>query len=57
VAQGEVTAGVYGVAAPVTRAPGERPACVHLITLDRQLAEQALPAVIDAARQITALLA
>lgn len=54
---GEVTSGVYGVSAPITRSPGERPACVHLITVDRQLAEQSLPAVIDAARQITALLA
>ena len=39
------------------RARGERPACVLLITVDRQLAESALPAVTDAARQVSALLA
>ncbi|MGH3210883.1 MAG: helix-turn-helix domain-containing protein [Trebonia sp.] len=57
IAHGEVTAGAYGVAAPIPRAPGERPACVLLITVDRTLAESALPAVTDAARQISALLA
>lgn len=57
VAHGEVTAGAYGVAAPVPRAAGDRLACVLLITVDRQLAESALPAVTDAARQISALLA
>jgi DNA-binding IclR family transcriptional regulator len=57
IAHGEVTAGAYGVAAPVPRAPGDRPACVLLITVDRQLADSALPAVTDAARQIAALLA
>ena len=56
IAHGEVTAGAYGVAAPVTRAAGERPACVLLITVDRQLAESALPAVTDAARQVSVLL-
>ena len=34
----------------------ERPACVLLITVDRQLAESALPAVTDAARQVSVLL-
>ena len=53
---GEVTAGVYDVAAPIPRGPADRPACVHLITVDRQLAESALPAVMDAARQISSLL-
>ena len=57
IAHGEVTAGAYGVAAPVPRAVGDRLACVLLITVDRQLAESALPAVNDAARQISALLA
>ena len=57
IAHGEVTAGAYGVAAPIPRARGERPACVLLITVDRQLAESALPAVTDAARQVSALLA
>jgi DNA-binding IclR family transcriptional regulator len=52
---GEVTVGIYGVAAPIPRPLGERPACVLLITVDRQLAESALSAVIDAARQIGAL--
>jgi DNA-binding IclR family transcriptional regulator len=56
IAHGEVTAGAYGVAAPIPRAAGERPACVLLITVDRQVAESALPAVTDAARQISALL-
>ena len=56
IAHGEVTAGAYGVAAPIPRAPGERPACVLLITVDRQLAESALPAVTDAARQVSVLL-
>ena len=56
IAHGEVTAGAYGVAAPIPRAHGERPACVLLITVDRQVAESALPAVTDAARQISALL-
>ena len=54
---GEVTAGVYGIAAPIARLPGERPACVHLVTVDRQLAESALPAVAEAARQISTRLA
>jgi DNA-binding IclR family transcriptional regulator len=57
IAHGEVTTGAYGVAAPIPRAAGERPACVLLITVDRQLAESALPAVTDAARQVAALLA
>jgi DNA-binding IclR family transcriptional regulator len=56
IAHGEVTAGAYGVAAPIPRAHGERPACVLLITVDRQLAESALPAVTDAARQVSVLL-
>jgi DNA-binding IclR family transcriptional regulator len=56
IAHGEVTAGAYGVAAPILRAHGERPACVLLITVDRQLAESALPAVTDAARQVSVLL-
>jgi DNA-binding IclR family transcriptional regulator len=56
IAHREVTAGAYGVAAPIPRASGDRPACVLLITLDRQLAESALPAVTDAARQVSALL-
>lgn len=57
IAHGEVTAGAYGVAAPIPRAPAERPACVLLITVDRQLAESAVGAVTDAARQVSALLA
>jgi DNA-binding IclR family transcriptional regulator len=57
IAHGEVTAGAYGVAAPIARAPGDRPACVLLITVDRQVAESARPAVSDAARQISGLLA
>ena len=57
IAHGEVTAGAYGVAAPIARAPGDRPACVLLITVDRHLAESGLPAVTDAARQIAALIA
>jgi DNA-binding IclR family transcriptional regulator len=57
IAHREVTAGSHGVAAPIPRGPGDRPACVLLVTVDRQLAESALPAVIDAARQIGALLA
>jgi DNA-binding IclR family transcriptional regulator len=56
IAHGEVTAGAYGVAAPIPRAHGERPACVLLITVDRRLAESALPAVTDAARQVSVLL-
>jgi len=44
------------VAAPIPRPPGARPACVLLITVDRQVAESALPSVTDAARQISVLL-
>lgn len=54
---GEVTAGTYAVSAPIPRPPGERPACVHLITTDKSIGDSAIPAVIDAARQISALLA
>ena len=43
IAHGEVTAGAYGVAAPIPRPAGERPACVLLITVDRQLAHQLSP--------------
>ncbi len=53
---GEVTPGIYGVSAPIARPPGERPACVHLITVDKALAESAIPAVMAAAKQISALL-
>lgn len=52
----EVTSGAYGVAVPITRAAGERPACVHLVTTDRAVAENAIGAVTNAARQISALL-
>jgi DNA-binding IclR family transcriptional regulator len=52
----EVTTNAYGVAAPITRAQGERPACVNLITMDSQVAESAIPAVLDTARQISCLL-
>jgi DNA-binding IclR family transcriptional regulator len=52
----EVTASAFGVAAPIPRAPGDRPACVHIVTMDKQIAESAVPAVLDTARQISALL-
>jgi DNA-binding IclR family transcriptional regulator len=52
----EVTASAYGVAAPIPRAPGDRPACVHIVTMDKLIAESAVPAVLDTARQISTLL-
>lgn len=52
----EGASGTYGVSAPIARAAGERPACVHLVTTDGAAADAAIGAVADAARQISALL-
>lgn len=49
----ELIPGVFGVAAPVVRRPHEQPAAVTTLTHREELAEQAVPAVLAAARRLS----
>jgi DNA-binding IclR family transcriptional regulator len=54
---GEVEPGAYGVAVPLPPVSGVPVACLNLITHRAEIAAQAAPALIDAAKRLSAALA